>query len=178
MFFFLCNLSVILQLISNVLLLLSLLLYLQLTEKKCYSRTWHKIATTSQWTQMSLRCHQDVVIRLWCLSNKLGVVSGLRRLKDFCKTTSVWHRLSDVYTTLIKMILPYFVLSKLFREFLMFLTAQKMKFSIKDFFSKYDQWPNPQFPADLVTFTEKILNGNLHFLCSEILLQLVKAILS
>ena len=27
--------------------------------------------------------------------------------------------------------------------------------------------PNPEFPADLVTFTEKILNGKLHFLCSE-----------
>ena len=25
----------------------------------------------------------------------------------------------------------------------------------------------PKFPADLVTFTEKILNGKLHFLCSE-----------
>ena len=25
---------------------------------------------------------------------------------------------------------------------------------------------NPQLPADLVTFTEEILNGNLHFLCS------------
>ena len=39
--------------------------------------------------------------------------------------------------------------------------AQKMKFSIKDFFSKCDQiWP------DLVTFTEEILNGKFHFLCS------------
>ena len=27
-------------------------------------------------------------------------------------------------------------------------------------------WPNPQFPADLVTFTEEILNGELHFLYS------------
>ena len=27
-------------------------------------------------------------------------------------------------------------------------------------------WPNPQIPADLVTFTEEILNGKLHFLCS------------
>ena len=27
-------------------------------------------------------------------------------------------------------------------------------------------WPNPQFPADLVTFTAEILNGKLHFLCS------------
>ena len=27
--------------------------------------------------------------------------------------------------------------------------------------------PNPQFPADLVTFTEEIGNGKLHFLCSE-----------
>ena len=26
-----------------------------------------------------------------------------------------------------------------------------------------------QFPADLVTFTEEILNGKLHFLCSEVL---------
>ena len=28
-------------------------------------------------------------------------------------------------------------------------------------------WPNPQFPPDLVTFTEEILNGKLHFLCSD-----------
>ena len=27
-------------------------------------------------------------------------------------------------------------------------------------------WPNPQFAVDLVTITEKILNGNLPFLCS------------
>ena len=26
--------------------------------------------------------------------------------------------------------------------------------------------PNPQEPADLVTFTEEILNAKLHFLCS------------
>ena len=29
-------------------------------------------------------------------------------------------------------------------------------------------WPNPQKTADLVIFTEEILNGNLHFLYSEI----------
>ena len=29
---------------------------------------------------------------------------------------------------------------------------------------------NPQETADLVTFTEEILNGNLHFLCSVIYL--------
>ena len=28
-------------------------------------------------------------------------------------------------------------------------------------------WPNPQETSDLVTFTEKILNGKLYFLCSE-----------
>ena len=27
-------------------------------------------------------------------------------------------------------------------------------------------WPNPQETADLVTFTEEILKGKLHFLCS------------
>ena len=27
-------------------------------------------------------------------------------------------------------------------------------------------WPNSQFSADLVTFTEEIINGKLHFLCS------------
>ena len=44
-----------------------------------------------------------------------------------------------------------------------------MKFSIKDFFSKYDQiCPNPQFPADLVTFTKENLNGKLHFSCSVV----------
>ena len=29
-------------------------------------------------------------------------------------------------------------------------------------------WPNPQETADLVTFTEEILNGKLHFLCSDV----------
>ena len=37
-------------------------------------------------------------------------------------------------------------------------TAQNTKFSIKDFFSKF-----PQFPADLVTFTEEIINENFIF---------------
>ena len=27
-------------------------------------------------------------------------------------------------------------------------------------------WPNPKFAADLVTFTEEILNRKLHFLCA------------
>ena len=39
-------------------------------------------------------------------------------------------------------------------------TAQKMRFSIKDFSSKY--WN----PADFVTFTDEILNRKLNFLCS------------
>ena len=29
--------------------------------------------------------------------------------------------------------------------------------------------PNPQETADLVTFTEEILNGKLHFLCSDVI---------
>ena len=28
-------------------------------------------------------------------------------------------------------------------------------------------WSNPQFPVDLVKFTEEILNGKLHFLCRD-----------
>ena len=28
-------------------------------------------------------------------------------------------------------------------------------------------WPNPQETSDLVTFTEELLHGKLHFLCSE-----------
>ena len=31
-------------------------------------------------------------------------------------------------------------------------------------------WPNPQFSADLVTFTEEILNGKIHFLYSDTLI--------
>ena len=27
--------------------------------------------------------------------------------------------------------------------------------------------PNPQIPADMVTFAEEILYGKIHFLCSE-----------
>ena len=42
-----------------------------------------------------------------------------------------------------------------------------MKFSIKDFFSKCDT--NPQENADLVTFTEEIFTGKLHFSSSNCL---------
>ena len=28
-------------------------------------------------------------------------------------------------------------------------------------------WPNPQETADFVPFTEEILNGKLHFMCSD-----------
>ena len=51
-----------------------------------------------------------------------------------------------------------------------------MKFSINDFFSKCDQirsvlriWSHSLKNADLVTFTQEILNGKLHFLCSDML---------
>ena len=37
---------------------------------------------------------------------------------------------------------------KIFRQEKLETTAQKIKFSIKDFL----MWPNPQFPADSVTF--------------------------
>ena len=43
-------------------------------------------------------------------------------------------------------------------------TSQRMKLSIKNFFSKFDQIRRP---GDLVTFTEEILNGKLHFLGSH-----------
>ena len=39
-------------------------------------------------------------------------------------------------------------------------TTEKMKFSIKDLFINCDD-------ADLITFTEEIHNGKLHFLCSD-----------
>ena len=38
---------------------------------------------------------------------------------------------------------------------------------MKDFFSKCDQ--NPQFPADLITFTEEILNENFIFCAVSLL---------
>ena len=30
-------------------------------------------------------------------------------------------------------------------------------------------WPNPQFPADLVTLTEEIVYGKLHFFCAVLI---------
>ena len=42
--------------------------------------------------------------------------------------------------------------------------AQKMKISIKDFFSKCDQ--TCRKTRDFVTFSEEVLNGKLLFLCS------------
>ena len=47
------------------------------------------------------------------------------------------------------------------------LTAQKMKFPINDFLSIYFLRKDfPQETADLVTITEEVLHGKLHFFCS------------
>ena len=51
-----------------------------------------------------------------------------------------------------------------------------MKFSIKDFFCKCD--PNPQLPADLVTFTEEAFHGNLQFLWGGTVMQIEKALIN
>ena len=58
--------------------------------------------------------------------------------------------------------LHLFVYANSFSAVILLYTALKMKFSIKDFFSK----TNLQETMDLVTYTEEILNGKLHFLCS------------
>ena len=50
-------------------------------------------------------------------------------------------------------------------------TAEKLKFSIKDFCSKCAQIRR-KLPI-LVTFTEGVLNGKLHFLCSDGFLNLI-----
>ena len=51
-------------------------------------------------------------------------------------------------------------------EIYLSVTSQKTKFYIKDFFSKCDQIRNFQ---SAVTFSEEILNGKLHVLCSVLL---------
>ena len=45
------------------------------------------------------------------------------------------------------------------------LVSQKMKFLLKDFFSK--NVTESKGTAGLITFTEEILNRKLHFLCSD-----------
>ena len=45
-------------------------------------------------------------------------------------------------------------------------TAQKWNFSLKISPGSQQLWPNPQEVANLVTFTEEIFNGKLHFFCS------------
>ena len=55
----------------------------------------------------------------------------------------------------------------LFPHFKFWTTAQKMKFSIKNFFSKCDQIRSFVSAAVLAAFTEEIPNGKLPFLRSE-----------
>ena len=50
-----------------------------------------------------------------------------------------------------------------------------MKFFIKDFLGKFP-CPNPEEYVDLVTFTEELLNGKLHFLCSVWSTKVIKCI--
>ena len=56
------------------------------------------------------------------------------------------------------------VITTKFDEILLPHNAQKMKFSIKDFFSKYDEIRSV---LRIWSYTEENLNGKLHFLCSD-----------
>ena len=49
-----------------------------------------------------------------------------------------------------------------------FITNSAQKNEVFHWGSLQQMWPNPQFPADLVTLTEEILYGKLHFLRSAI----------
>ena len=43
----------------------------------------------------------------------------------------------------------------------------KMKFTIKDFFGKYELWTNLLKTADMFTFNKEVLKGKCQFLCSD-----------
>ena len=60
------------------------------------------------------------------------------------------------------MLINFLLIGKPLFCFVEYNAAQKIKFSIKDFFSLNVT----KSIADLVIFTEEILNGKLHFLCS------------
>ena len=85
-----------------------------------------------------------------------------KKLHHRCFTRSeihLWIPLLLKWKSLISLVFPLLLSANSYAT-----TAQKMKFSIMD---SSVNGPNPQETADLVTFTEEILNGKLHFLCSE-----------
>ena len=87
-----------------------------------------------------------LVEKLWNCCNYFWRVSGFLDLVTFTE---------EIFNGKLHFLCIEFTLLEAF-------TAQKLMISIKDFFSKCDQ-----FPVDLVTFTEEILIGKLYFLCSD-----------
>ena len=65
---------------------------------------------------------------------------------------------------IISMLLDSWIYCSFSHTDLLYITAKKMKFSIKNSFSKCDQVHS--FLRILFTFNEEVLNGKLHFLCS------------
>ena len=83
-------------------------------------------------------------IKILKITQSLYITKKKNTLEQAC------HHLSSLFKTKVIIKTKYHFANN---------TAQKMKFSIKDFLSKCDH-------ADLVTFTEEILNGNFISLCS------------
>ena len=65
-----------------------------------------------------------------------------------------------------KTIPNYIILQRGYSPIILFIinNCKKIKFSIKDLFSKFIQ-----FSVDSVTFTEEIFNGKLHFFVQQML---------
>ena len=91
------------------------------------------------------------------VNRKLGRIDKLISCRC-CKATNKC-RFRKYVNSLVGIFSSIFKLNK---HYITILTAQKMKFSINDL--------KLRETADLVIFTEEILNGKLHFLCSDFFL--------
>ena len=121
----------------------------------------------------------DVFSILMFLKKGLGLVSPPYFVDDFSRKVFlmlcsinwpnffVWMPLFfEISDNMCVAIVCYPVCDIINFEIYLSVTSQKMKFYIKDFFSKCDQIRSFQ---SAVTFSEEILNGKLHVLCSVLL---------
>ena len=106
------------------------------------------------------------------VSYLFGIKTSAKWLKLVCFFCFVkyktWYRGNNLFTTFSRWRkwnteCSYWYLRLLFRSKILLNT--KWNFPLR--ISSVKVIKNPQFPADLVTFTEEILNGKLHFLSSE-----------
>ena len=108
-----------------------------------------------------------------CFINRLSIKSPILRFQDQFTYLNFLHRKLNNPKRITHLRIYYSIIHSIIYCSIFFRENKyyTQHYTIHEVFHyrfRQQMWPNPQETADLVTFTEEIFNGKLHFFCKVV----------